>query len=124
MELFTIHASKDGEWVETHGISPTLIVAKANSLCDLADPCGLRDHILHGGELAASVAGLASSVLRFAFLCLRKSYAAPRRFLDGLSIGLCRCCQEADQRVANGLLHRVLRRAVRTTTPRRMNSWM
>ena len=32
MELFTIHASKDGEWVETHGISPTLIVAKANSL--------------------------------------------------------------------------------------------
>jgi hypothetical protein len=32
MELFTIRASKDGEWVETHGISPTLIVAKANSL--------------------------------------------------------------------------------------------
>ena len=30
MELFTIHASKDGEWVETQGTSPTLTVAKAN----------------------------------------------------------------------------------------------
>jgi hypothetical protein len=32
MESFTIYASKDGEWVETQGTSPTLIVAKANSL--------------------------------------------------------------------------------------------
>ena len=32
MKSFTIHASKDGEWVETQGTSPTLIVAKANSL--------------------------------------------------------------------------------------------
>jgi hypothetical protein len=32
MEEFTIHASKDGEWVETQGSSPTLIVAKATSL--------------------------------------------------------------------------------------------
>ena len=32
MELFTIHASKDGEWVETQGTSPTLTVAKANAL--------------------------------------------------------------------------------------------
>ena len=32
MELFTIHASKNGEWVETQGTSPTLIVAKANTL--------------------------------------------------------------------------------------------
>ena len=32
MELFTIHASKDGEWVETQGTSPTLTVAKASSL--------------------------------------------------------------------------------------------
>ncbi len=31
MEVFTIHASKDGEWVETQGTSPTLIVAKANT---------------------------------------------------------------------------------------------
>ena len=32
MELFTIHASKDGDWVETQDISPTLTVAKANTL--------------------------------------------------------------------------------------------
>ena len=32
MELFTIHASKDGEWVETQGTSPTLTVAKASAL--------------------------------------------------------------------------------------------
>jgi hypothetical protein len=32
MEEYTIHASKDGEWIETQGSSPTLIVAKANSL--------------------------------------------------------------------------------------------
>jgi hypothetical protein len=30
MELFTIHASKDGEWVDTQGTSPTL--TKANTL--------------------------------------------------------------------------------------------
>ena len=28
MELFTIHASKDGDWVETQDTSPTLTVAK------------------------------------------------------------------------------------------------
>ena len=32
MELFTIHASKDGDWVETQDTSPTLTVAKANTL--------------------------------------------------------------------------------------------
>ena len=32
MELFTIHASKDGNWVETGNPSPTLTVAKANKL--------------------------------------------------------------------------------------------
>jgi len=32
MALFTIHASKDGEWVETQCTSPTLTVAKANIL--------------------------------------------------------------------------------------------
>ena len=32
MELFTIHASKDGDWVETKDTSPTLTVAKANTL--------------------------------------------------------------------------------------------
>jgi hypothetical protein len=32
MEAFTIHASKDGKWVETQGTSPTLTVAKANTL--------------------------------------------------------------------------------------------
>ena len=32
MEAFTIHASKDGKWVETQGTSPTLTVAKANAL--------------------------------------------------------------------------------------------
>ena len=32
MELFTIHASKDGDWVETQNTSPTLTVAKANTL--------------------------------------------------------------------------------------------
>ena len=32
MEVFTIHASKDGEWVEKHYTSPTLTVAKANTL--------------------------------------------------------------------------------------------
>ena len=32
MEIFTVHASKDGEWVETQIKSPTLTVAKANSL--------------------------------------------------------------------------------------------
>jgi hypothetical protein len=32
MEAFTIHASKDGKWVETEQTSPTLTVAKANSL--------------------------------------------------------------------------------------------
>ena len=32
MELFTIHASKDGEWHEAQDISPTLTVAKANKL--------------------------------------------------------------------------------------------
>jgi hypothetical protein len=31
MELFKIHASKDGDWVETQNTSPTLTVAKANS---------------------------------------------------------------------------------------------
>jgi len=31
MEAFTIHASKDGKWVETQGTSPTLTVAKANT---------------------------------------------------------------------------------------------
>jgi hypothetical protein len=32
IELFTIHASKDGNWIETQETSPTLTVAKANSL--------------------------------------------------------------------------------------------
>jgi hypothetical protein len=32
MELFTIHASKNGEWVETQDKSPTLTVARANAL--------------------------------------------------------------------------------------------
>jgi hypothetical protein len=32
MDTFTIHASKDGDWVETQFTSPTLTVAKANSL--------------------------------------------------------------------------------------------
>ena len=32
MEFFTIHASKDGNWIETQDTSPTLTVAKANSL--------------------------------------------------------------------------------------------
>jgi len=32
MEAFTIHASKDGKWVETEQTSPTLTVAKANTL--------------------------------------------------------------------------------------------
>lgn len=32
MEVFTIHASKHGEWVETQETSPTLTVAKANKL--------------------------------------------------------------------------------------------
>jgi hypothetical protein len=31
-ELFTIHASKDGNWIETQDTSPTLTVAKANGL--------------------------------------------------------------------------------------------
>ena len=30
MELFTIHASKDGDWVETQDTSPTLTVAKGD----------------------------------------------------------------------------------------------
>ena len=32
MGLFTIHASKDGDWIETQDASPTLTVAKAKSL--------------------------------------------------------------------------------------------
>jgi hypothetical protein len=32
MEAFTIHASKDGKWIETKVTSPTLTVAKANTL--------------------------------------------------------------------------------------------
>jgi len=32
MEAFTIRASKDGKWVETEQSSPTLTVAKANTL--------------------------------------------------------------------------------------------
>lgn len=32
MEIFTIHASKDGDWVETQLTSPTLAVARANGL--------------------------------------------------------------------------------------------
>ena len=32
MDTFTVHASKDGDWVETQFTSPTLTVAKANSL--------------------------------------------------------------------------------------------
>ena len=32
MDTFTIHASKDGDWVETQFTSPTLTVAKANIL--------------------------------------------------------------------------------------------
>jgi hypothetical protein len=32
MELFTIHASKDGDRVETQDTSPTMTVAKANTL--------------------------------------------------------------------------------------------
>jgi hypothetical protein len=32
MKAFTIHASKEGKWVETQGTSPTLTVAKANTL--------------------------------------------------------------------------------------------
>lgn len=32
MEIFTIHASKDGDWVETQLTSPTLTVARANGL--------------------------------------------------------------------------------------------
>jgi|SRR5215218_1851379 len=32
IELFTIHASNDGNWIETQEASPTLTVAKANSL--------------------------------------------------------------------------------------------
>jgi len=30
--LFTVHARKDDHWVETQDMSPTLAVAKANSL--------------------------------------------------------------------------------------------
>ena len=32
MELFTIHASKDGDLIETQDMSPTLTVARANTL--------------------------------------------------------------------------------------------
>lgn len=32
MELFTIHPSKDGNWIETQDASPTLTVAKAKTL--------------------------------------------------------------------------------------------
>ena len=32
MEAFTIHASKDGKWIETKVTSPTLTVAKAKTL--------------------------------------------------------------------------------------------
>ena len=32
MDLFTIHASKDNETIETQGKSPTLAVAEANML--------------------------------------------------------------------------------------------
>jgi hypothetical protein len=32
MELFTIEASKKGNWIETKDLSPTLAVAKANIL--------------------------------------------------------------------------------------------
>ena len=42
MELFTIHASKDGEWVETQGTSPTLTVAKASSLHKTGWTCTSR----------------------------------------------------------------------------------
>jgi hypothetical protein len=31
-ELFAIHASKDGNWIESQDTSPTLTVAKANGL--------------------------------------------------------------------------------------------
>ena len=32
MELFAIHASKDGKWIQTQDASPTLTVAKATNL--------------------------------------------------------------------------------------------
>lgn len=32
LEIFTIRAFKDGNWIETQETSPTLTVAKANSL--------------------------------------------------------------------------------------------
>jgi len=48
MKLFTVHASKGGEWIETQNTSPTLTVAKANSLhktgwdVHITDPEGRR----------------------------------------------------------------------------------
>ena len=43
MELFTIHASKDGNWIETQDTSPTLTVAKANSLYKTGWNVHIRD---------------------------------------------------------------------------------
>lgn len=48
MDTFTVHASKGGDWVETLFTSPTLTVAKANSLTKsgwdvhIKDPDGRR----------------------------------------------------------------------------------
>jgi hypothetical protein len=43
METFTVHASKNGDWVETQFTGPTLTVAKANSLTKSGWDVHIRD---------------------------------------------------------------------------------
>ena len=68
MELFTIHASKDGDWVETQDTSPTLTVAKANTLhktgwdVHIADYDGRRYGPSRFNELYRSIENRQSSL--------------------------------------------------------------
>jgi hypothetical protein len=43
MDTFTVHASKNGDWVEMQFTSPTLTVAKANNLTKSGRDVHIRD---------------------------------------------------------------------------------
>ena len=43
MDTFTVHASKNGDWVATQFTSPTMTVAKANSLMKSLRDVHIRD---------------------------------------------------------------------------------
>ena len=79
---------------------------------DLADACGLPQQRLRTLVLLAAVARLAPLVRPRVPIALCVRDASPLRFLRSFCLRLGRCGHKGDQRIPDGTLHSVLRRAV------------